>query len=116
MPILGKGDVVWSNIHVDDAASAFVAAVEAMCGGGGDADDDVGALRGPGERVHVEHVRVAGFPAKLADAFRVFRVPREAHDLMALGGELVHEPPPEHAHRARDEDLHAFFASFTKFA
>ncbi|MFB3924307.1 MAG: NAD-dependent epimerase/dehydratase family protein [Terriglobia bacterium] len=27
-PIIGKGDAVWSNIHADDAASAFVAATE----------------------------------------------------------------------------------------
>lgn len=28
LPIMGKGDAVWSWIHVDDAASAFVAAAE----------------------------------------------------------------------------------------
>jgi 2-alkyl-3-oxoalkanoate reductase len=29
MPIIGKGDTVWSQVHVDDAAAAFVAAAEA---------------------------------------------------------------------------------------
>lgn len=30
LPILGRGDAVWANLHLDDAASAFVAAVEAV--------------------------------------------------------------------------------------
>jgi len=33
LPILGKGDAVWSNVHVDDAAGATVAAIEARRGG-----------------------------------------------------------------------------------
>ena len=33
LPILGKGDAVWSNVHVDDAAGGMVAAIEALRGG-----------------------------------------------------------------------------------
>ena len=33
LPLVGRGDAVWSNIHVDDAATAFVAAAEAGRGG-----------------------------------------------------------------------------------
>lgn len=33
LPIIGRGDAVWSNIHVDDAAGALVAAVERMRSG-----------------------------------------------------------------------------------
>jgi nucleoside-diphosphate-sugar epimerase len=29
LPIIGKGDAVWSRVHVDDAAAAFVAVAEA---------------------------------------------------------------------------------------
>ena len=33
LPIIGKGDAVWSWIHADDAASALVAVAEAQCSG-----------------------------------------------------------------------------------
>lgn len=33
LPIIGKGDAIWSWIHVHDAASAFVAAAEGKAGG-----------------------------------------------------------------------------------
>lgn len=33
LPIVGRGDAVWSNIHLDDAAAAMVAAVEGMRSG-----------------------------------------------------------------------------------
>jgi nucleoside-diphosphate-sugar epimerase len=33
LPIIGKGDAIWSSIHVHDAASAFVAAAEGKAGG-----------------------------------------------------------------------------------
>lgn len=33
LPIVGRGDGMWSNIHLDDAASAMVAATEGMRGG-----------------------------------------------------------------------------------
>jgi len=33
LPLIGEGEAVWSNIHVDDAAAAFVTAAEAGRGG-----------------------------------------------------------------------------------
>lgn len=33
LPILGRGDAVGANVHLDDAATAFVAAIESMQGG-----------------------------------------------------------------------------------
>jgi nucleoside-diphosphate-sugar epimerase len=33
IPIVGRGDAIWTNLHLDDAAGAFVAAAEAGRGG-----------------------------------------------------------------------------------
>jgi len=40
LPVVGRGDAAWSNIHVDDAAAAIVASTKAMQGGLWHAVDD----------------------------------------------------------------------------
>lgn len=66
LPVIGKGDAVWAPIHVDDAGSAFLAAVES---------DKVGTWH----VVDDEGVRVGDFFDGLADrlgARRPRRIPR----------------------------------------
>lgn len=46
MPIIGKGDAVWQMVHVDDVASAFVAAAEAGRSGVWHITDNAGVASG----------------------------------------------------------------------
>jgi nucleoside-diphosphate-sugar epimerase len=69
LPIVGKGDAVWSFVHVDDAASAFVAAAEAGRSGLWHVTDDRPVVSGEYLRGFAERIGTAAprrVPAWLA--------------------------------------------------